>query len=131
METPDFKLTQLGIVMLGVHDLARSLEFYRDKLGLTVKSEMRGFAFLEAGSVTLALSEPLARSLGTPEGSLAGAAELVFTVEGVREAYEALAARGVNFTHEPRVVAGTQWAANFDDPDGHKLSVFGPERKTS
>ena len=42
---------------------------------------------------------------------------------------EALAARGVEFTHEPRNVTGPLWAANFNDPDGHKLSVFGPERK--
>ncbi len=123
----DFRLTHLGVVMLGVHDLARAVEFYRDVLGLTVKSEVRGFAFLDAGGVTLCLSEPLARALGNPGGSLAGATELVFEVPGVREAHQALVDHGVRFTHEPRVVAGTQWAANFEDPDGHKLSVFGPE----
>jgi predicted lactoylglutathione lyase len=26
-------------------------------------------------------------------------------------------------------VTGTLWAANFDDPDGHHLSIFGPEHK--
>lgn len=123
----DFRLTHLGVVMLGVHDLARAVEFYRDRLGMAVKSEVRGFAFLDAGGVTLCLSEPLARALGTPGGSLGGATELVFEVPGVREAYQALVEHGVRFTHEPRVVAGTQWAANFEDPDGHKLSVFGPE----
>ncbi len=127
----EFKLTQVGVVILGVHDVARALEFYRDTLGLTVKSQFRGFAFLDAGAVTLCLSEPLARSHATPEGTLAGATELVFEVPGVRETYQALVERGVRFTHEPRIVAGTQWAANFEDPDGHKLSVFGPERKTS
>lgn len=127
----DYKLTHLGVVMLGVHDVARALEFYRDTLGLVVKSQFRGFAFLDAGGVTLCLSEPLARAHGTPDGALAGATELVFEVPGVREAFQCLLERGVRFTHEPRVVAGTQWAANFEDPDGHKLSVFGPERKTS
>ncbi len=127
----DFRLTQLGVVMLGVHDLARAIDFYHGALGLALKSEVRGFAFLDAGGVTLCLSEPLARALGNPEGSLAGATELVFEVRGVREAYQELVKRGVRFTHEPRVVAGTQWAANFEDPDGHKLSVFGPETASS
>jgi hypothetical protein len=25
-------------------------------------------------------------------------------------------------------VSGPMWAANFRDPDGHGLSIFGPER---
>lgn len=37
--------------------------------------------------------------------------------------------RGVVFLSEPMNVTGDSWAANFRDPDGHLLSVFGPERK--
>ena len=33
MQSSDFKLTQIAVVMLGVQDVARSLAFYRDKLG--------------------------------------------------------------------------------------------------
>ncbi len=121
----DIKLTQIGVVMLGVADLSRSVAFYRDKLGLTVKQEIPGFAFLDGGGVTLCLSQPLARSTG--QG--AGATEIVFSVDDVRAAFEALRGRGVQFTHEPRVVSGPMWAANFEDPDGHKLSVLGPEHK--
>lgn len=41
----------LAEIVLWVHDLERSLAFYRDKLGLTVISppELRGRAFLQAG----------------------------------------------------------------------------------
>jgi len=53
----------------------------------------------------------------------------VFSVEGVREAYDALRSRGVRFIAEPRNVTGPMWSANFSDPDGHGLSLFGPERK--
>ena len=28
----------------------------------------------------------------------------------------------------PRNVTGDQWAAKFRDPDGHLLSVYGPEK---
>src|SRR6185295_7084562 len=116
-------LTQISIVMLGVRDLSRSVPFYRDQLGLTVQHEIPGFAFFNAGPVTLCLSEPLARG----KDPVAGATEVVFPVEHVREAFTALRSKGVEFVIEPRVVVGTSWAANFVDPDGHLLSVFGPE----
>jgi catechol 2,3-dioxygenase-like lactoylglutathione lyase family enzyme len=119
------KLSQISTVMLGVTDIARGVAFYRDTLGLSVRQEIPGFAFFEGGGVTLCLSEPLAKATGAG----AGATEIVFSVEDVRDAYEALRAKGVRFTNEPRNVTGTQWAANFQDPDGHRLSVFGPEHK--
>lgn len=125
MAPPEFALKQIGVVMLGVADLSRSLAFYRDKLGLAVRQEIPGFAFLDAGGVTLCLSQPLARATGRGPG----ATEIVFSVEDVRAAHSALRANGVYFTAEPKNVAGTMWAANFEDPDGHGLSIFGPERK--
>jgi catechol 2,3-dioxygenase-like lactoylglutathione lyase family enzyme len=123
----DFKLTQIGVIMLGVKETARSVAFYRDQLGLTVKMAFEGFTFLDAGTVTLVLSEALARGTGGP---IAGATEVVFSVPDVRAAYAALRSQGVDFTDEPRQVSGPMWAANFRDPDGHGLSVFGPERAT-
>jgi len=120
------KLTQVGVVMLGVKDLARSVAFYRDTLGVPLAQQIPGFAFFNAGGFTLALAEPLARN--SPQ--IVGATEIVFSVDDVRAAYAALKEKGVVFTHEPRNVTGTMWAANFNDPDGHRLSVFGPEQKS-
>lgn len=117
-------LTKIGLVMLGVKDLGASVTFYRDKLGVTLQNQIPGFAFLDGGGVTLALSEAL---VGASE-RVVGATEVVFTVPGVRPAYEALRARGVEFLNEPRVVSGDLWAANFTDADGHRLSIFGPEK---
>jgi lactoylglutathione lyase len=119
-----FRLSRVGTVLLGVKDVNRSIAFYRDTLGLPLAAQFEGFAFFNAGSVTLALSASLARAI-TPT---VGATEIVFTVEGVREAHEALHAKGVAFTIEPRQVAGPNWAANFNDLDGHHLSIFGPEK---
>ncbi len=119
------KLSQIGVIMLGVHDLARAVAFYRDTLGLSLKFESPGFAFLDGGGVSLCLSQPL----GQASQQIAGATEVVFSVDDVRGAYEALRGRGVRFTHEPRNVTGSSWAANFEDSDGHRLSIFGPERK--
>ncbi|MGO9862175.1 MAG: VOC family protein [Terriglobales bacterium] len=122
MELTDYKLTKVSVVMLGVQNVARSLAFYRDKLGLKVQHEISGFAFLDAGAVTLCLSEPAAKA----RGQIAGAGEVVFSVEDVSAAYQALRAKEVQFTHEPRNVTPTSKAANFDDPDGNHLSIFGP-----
>lgn len=123
MAQPDFKLSQVSVVMLGTRDIARAVAFYRDILGLPLQQQFRGFAFFSGGGVTLALSEPLAQATGL----LAGATEVVFSVEDVKEAYEALRGRGVKFINEPHVATGPQWVATFEDPDGHKVSVFGPE----
>ena len=120
------QLGKIGVVMLGVQDLDRSVAFYRDKLGLKLQTLIPGdFAFFDAGGMMFALSAGLARN--SPQ--LVGATEVVFSVDGVREAHEALRARGVTFFQEPRVVNPPMWAANFSDPDGHRLSIFGPERK--
>jgi len=125
MEQTDFKLAQISVVMLGVQDVARSLAFYRDKLGLKVQGEIPGFAFLDAGKVSLYLSEPAARV----RGQVAGAGEIVFAVEDVTAAYQALREKGVQFTHAPRSVTPSMWVANFDDPDGNHLAIFGPQFK--
>lgn len=123
MDTSSLKLTQIGIVMLGVRNLDRSIEFYRDQLGLTLKHQIPGFAFLDAGGVSLCLSEPLAKA----SSQTVGATEIVFSVEHVRAAHSSLLNKRIAFLNDPRNVTGSSWAANFTDPDGHRLSIFGPE----
>jgi catechol 2,3-dioxygenase len=117
-----FRLSKIGVVMLGVSDMAASKAFYVDVLGLELSGEQGGFCFLQAGGVTLALS----KDLGPPSVARSGV-EVVFSVEHVREAYEGLKAKGVEFRIEPRAVAGPMFATDFRDPDGHALSIFGPE----
>ena len=51
---------------------------------------------------------------------------MVLAVASVGAAYTALKDRGVEFLREPANVTGDSWAANFRDPDGHLLSIFGP-----
>jgi predicted enzyme related to lactoylglutathione lyase len=125
MNASNFRLTKIGVIQLGVTDLSRAVAFYRDTLGLTLQNQFEGFAFFDGGGVTLMLSQPLARALGAAPG----ATEVVFSVEDVRAAHQGLTAQGVKFSREPFNATGTMWAANFADPDGHHLSLFGPERK--
>jgi catechol 2,3-dioxygenase-like lactoylglutathione lyase family enzyme len=121
----DFKLNRISIVMLGVRDVERSTAFYVEKLGLHSTGQVPGFAFLDGGGVTLSLSEPLAGVSQT----LVGATEVIFAVDDVRSAHRELQAKGVRFLNEPQCVDGVNWAVDFADPDGHVLSIFGPEGK--
>ena len=54
-----------------------------------------------------------------------GATEVVFSVDNVHEAYQDLRQRDIEFTQPPRQVTEKLWAANFSDPDGHHLAIFG------
>jgi lactoylglutathione lyase len=120
---PSLKISH---IMLGVQDVQRSIAFYRDVLGLPLQAQHESFAFFDAGGCTLALSE----GLGSSKPVRAGATEVVFGVDDVRANYEALRSKGVAFINEPRAVTGPMFAVNFIDPDGHSLSLFGPERKS-
>lgn len=118
------ELKQIAAIMLGVRNLDASVAFYSGKLGMTVSNRIPGLAFLDGGGgLMFVLSEELVRA----SEHTAGATEVVFRVDGVRAAYAALKERGVVFLNEPRVVSPPMWAANFRDPDGHLLSVFGLE----
>ena len=124
MSTPAYSLPPCTFIMLGVREVQKSISFYRDQLGLKLAQQFEGFAFFNAGNVTLVLSEGLAKA----SEQVAGAMEVVFSVDDVRAAHAALQSQGVKFVQDPRQVSGPMWAANFCDPDGHTLSVFGPER---
>jgi len=118
-------LSRIATVMLGVRDLKTSLDFYHGKLGLSIKMQEPQIALLDAGPITLGLSPGHVRL--APQVN--GATEVVFQVENVRAARQALMDRGIAFMNEPRQVTPTEWAAHFRDPDGHLLSIFGPEGK--
>lgn len=118
-----FQLSKISSIVLGVSNLEQSLEFYTGKLGLKLQFQEPQIAVIEAGNVTLVLSPGHIRLAA----QAAGATEVVFQVEHVRQAREALIHEGVNFFTEPRQVTPTEWAAHFRDPDGHLLSIFGPE----
>src|SRR5579872_2475928 len=90
-----FRLAKIGLVMLGVTDLDKSVAFYRDQLGLKLTAQFEGFAFFEGGGMTLALSRGLAQATGKG----AGAVEVVFSVEHVRAAHNALRNQGVVFSN--------------------------------
>jgi catechol 2,3-dioxygenase-like lactoylglutathione lyase family enzyme len=122
MSTTPSLLTHVSTIVLGVKDVAQSIAFYRDILGLELKGQSENLAFISIGSLTLMLN----RELGDAVSPRAGATEIVFAVTSVSSTYEVLRAKGCTFINQPREVTAGTWAASFKDPDGHLLTLFGP-----
>lgn len=120
----DVKLKTLSYIMVYTKDTKKSLPFYRDTLGMKLRVEDEGWVEFDTGSVTFALHQ---------SDELKTAPVLapvpVFEVENIQEAYESLKAKGVKFECEPHVVCEAEGklgkCAEFKDPDGNQLSIFG------
>lgn len=115
-------VSAIGQIAIATHDVPRSLEFYRDQLGLRYLFEASGMAFLECDSVRLMLAEP-----SSPEFDHRSSI-LYFRVEDIGEEFRAASARGVPFRAKPHKVAdlGTRelWLAFFEDPDGNVMALM-------
>jgi catechol 2,3-dioxygenase-like lactoylglutathione lyase family enzyme len=114
---------KITLIALGVSDLSKSVAFYRDKAGFDLQNQIETFAFFSGGTVMLMLNSEL-RRLDRP---LAGAVEVVVSVDSVTAAHQELTGRGCSFVNQPREVTPGSWAATFTDPDGHWLTLFGPK----
>jgi predicted enzyme related to lactoylglutathione lyase len=113
----------VSYVMLGVADVERSAAFYEHTLGRAVRFRSGNLVFVDGGGIAIGLSADLGRTR-TP---LAGAVEIVFGVDDVVASWRALSERGVNFVQSPRRVTDRDWAATLVDPDGHYVTIFGPQ----
>ena len=116
----DFKLGAIGQIARTVKDIAAARAWYADVLGLPHLYSFGELAFFDCGGVRLFLSEGEGR---------ASEAILYFQVEDVRTAHEALASRGVLFTHAPHMVhrhadGQEEWMAVFDDNEGRPLAIM-------
>lgn len=122
----DVKLSTLSYVIVYVQDAVKAIPFYKDKLGLKVKTQEDGWVELETGSVTLAL-HALEKGKKHP-GRVEGTPIIVFNVDNIYDAVESLKARGVSFEGQPQVAcdAGDHegLCVNFYDPEGNVFSLF-------
>lgn len=116
---------QIDYAMVIVSDMARSIEFYRDRLGIPLKFESPEWTEFQTGGTTLALhGGGIARE--SKSGSAdkdAGTCSIGFNVEDVDKTYEDLKAKGVNFVMPPtqREGEGIKLAVCVD-PDGLPIS---------
>lgn len=124
----EVKLGTLSYVILYVSNTTEATAFYRDTLGFAVKSQEEGWVELETGSTTVALHQAADLPSKRDERT-----SLVFGVERIKPAYEALKAKGIKFEKEPQEVCVTPdhvgMSADFKDPYGNSLSIFAMEPK--
>ena len=108
------------LVQLRVADLERSVAFYRDTLGLTLKhrnDELKWVKF-DTGikGVTIGVGEG-----EKVEGS--GSVSINLGVADVDEARSVLESRGVTFVGETITVPGVVKLADLRDPDGNRIRL--------
>jgi methylmalonyl-CoA/ethylmalonyl-CoA epimerase len=111
----------IGQIGLTVHDLARSVEFYRDKLGARFLFQAPNMAFFDCDGVRLLL--------GLPEANQETFRSIIyFKVEEIQSATRELKERGIAFESEPHLVARMPdhdlWMAVFRDPDQNVLELM-------
>lgn len=120
-------LGPIGQIAITVADLPRSVEFYRDALGLPLLFEAPpGLAFFDCGGIRLMLSRP--------EGEFKPGASsvLYFRVTDIEAVARAMKSRRVSFVDEPHFIAKMPdhelWMCFFRDPDGHTLALMEEKR---
>jgi predicted enzyme related to lactoylglutathione lyase len=127
-QTPNGGTTMLKKVVyvaLLVSDQDKALDFYTNVIGLEKRGEFPtpdgGPRFLTVG--VKGQDFELVLWPGTPGRAKLGSAVYTIEVDNIREVFETLKWRGVNF--EPPEILEFPWgyAARFEDPDGNQLQV--------
>src|SRR5215471_9012992 len=116
---------QADYVMVTVSDMDRSLRFYRDILGLTVKFESKEWSEFITGPTTIALHGGGKSVQGSsPSGeTIAGTCSIGFNVTDLELTFRELQTRGAHFVMPPtrREGEGIKLAVCVD-PDGLPIS---------
>jgi lactoylglutathione lyase len=113
---------QIDYTMVVVSDMDRSVEFYRDRLGIPLKFQSPEWTEFQTGTTTLALHGggvvPATPPAGDPTKQ-AGSCSIGFNVTDVDKTFEELKARGIRFVMPPtqREGEGIKLAVCID-PDG-------------
>lgn len=139
-----FKFEHVGLI---VSDIDRSIQFYRDILGLKVIGEPRVVGGEGTGSATIVGFPGARRKIATlqldgnlyieliqslfPEGKKTidtqrydvGSPHISFTVDDVQRAYEELKAKGIRIVNPPATNYLGGQAFYFLDPDGITLAI--------
>lgn len=115
---------KINYVMVTVSDMRKSINFYRNQLGIRMKFESPEWTEFDTGDTILALhggGEP--RPAAGEMKQLAGTCTFGFNVENLENAYEELKSKGVHFVMPPTEREGENIKlAVAIDPDGLAIS---------
>ena len=117
---------QIDYTMVIVSDMNRSVEFYRDKLGILLKFQSPDWTEFQTGTTTLALhgggvkQDP---SAAGDQSKNAGTCSIGFNVDDVDKTYAELKAKGIFFVMPPTQREGEGIKLTVCvDPDGLPIS---------
>ena len=114
-----------GLVWAGIYveDLAGSISFYRDVLGLPLLGQGEDWAHFDSGAGTLLELFTGGKSTKEPKEPDQQSIVLGLRVPDLEEAVAELEQRGIHFIpEESGEFAGTRWAHFFDN-EGNRLEV--------
>ena len=124
--TAAFGLSQIGQIVINVHDSARAVAFYRDQLGMKFLFGAGQLAFFDCGGVRLMLTTPEKPEFDHPSSIL------YFKVANIQQAHATLSQRGVKFEDAPHLIARMPdhelWLAAFTDTEGNTMAVMEEKR---
>ena len=109
---------KLGMIMVVVKDMKRSVAFYRDVLGLKLDYESPHWSQLSAGNIQIGL-HPEGKEVRVNPGM---GLSFGFYVPDVQKAAAELKTRGVRMLMEPRK-EDFGWLAIAADPDGYAIQL--------
>jgi catechol 2,3-dioxygenase-like lactoylglutathione lyase family enzyme len=113
-----------------VDDLQKEIDFYHGKLGLEIKRLDTGFAEFHTGDTTLCLWEAqdvrnhVGKEAVSEKGHWFMGAFEFESGHAVKEAYDELKSKGVDFITELKFWDWGATAAYFKDPEGYLWEIF-------
>jgi lactoylglutathione lyase len=110
---------RISYAMVFVTDMARSVKFYRDVVGLPLKFESPYWTEFATEGTTLALHPTTMTAPAPPagDGEPAGTCRIGFSVADLDALHAKLVAAGVTCVQPPREQSGAR-ISTYRDPDG-------------
>lgn len=116
---------KLYAVCLLVENHEKSLQFYRDTLGLEINSQDTNYTDFKLGSTLLAIFQKDTATAMFPQRHMnsGGGAVIAFPVEDIEKACEQLQAKGIEIFEGPKTMPWGQTVAYFKDLDNNILEI--------
>ncbi|WP_409296323.1 VOC family protein [Peribacillus sp. SCS-26] len=115
-------IQKVGQIGVPVKDLHRALDFYKEKLGLSLLFNTDSMAFFECNGLRLLLSLP------EKEEFSHSSSVLYFHVDDIKDSYGRLSGKDVIFIDEPHIVAKMgqteTWMAFFKDTEDNTHALM-------
>ncbi|MFJ8243206.1 VOC family protein [Bacillus tropicus] len=115
-------IQKIGQIGVPIKDLNRALDFYKEKLGLSLLFNTNSMAFFECNGLRLMLTLP------EKEEFALSSSVIYFEVNNIKDTYERLLGKEVTFIDEPHVVAKMgqteTWMVFFKDTEDNTHALL-------